>query len=133
MNPSTSFLSQTWFPEVRRSTPNPNSSSATEGVIPNPAAAFSALAMVRTTPCSRFTADRCWATCSRPGFPTISPMNRTRIAPHGGRDRRRRPEEGAARPHRSPLALPPPAPTLLGVLDRPRLPDDGHLHLARVV
>src|SRR3970040_2343309 len=80
MNPSTSFLSQTWFPEVRRSTPNPNSSSVTERGI-------------------------------------LSPPR----------------ERGAARPPRSPLPLPPPAPTLLGVLDRPRLPDDGHLHLARVV
>ena len=48
-----SFWSQMWLPEVMTSTPASNSSRAVARVRPRPAAAFSPLAMTRSTPSSR--------------------------------------------------------------------------------
>ena len=65
-----------WFPPVITSIPEANSSSARRGVIPNPEAEFSPLAMHRSIwRCERMSASRS-CTILRPGEPTMSPMNR---------------------------------------------------------
>ena len=71
-----SFLSQMWFPPVSTSMPAANNSSAIRGVMPNPAAEFSPLAMTRSIwRVSTMSASRS-ATIPRPGEPTMSPINR---------------------------------------------------------
>jgi hypothetical protein len=65
-----------WLPDVITSTPQSRRVSPMSLVTPKPAAAFSAFATTRSTPCrstSRFTPMRI---ISRPGFPMMSPMNR---------------------------------------------------------
>src|SRR5712692_10239164 len=75
-----------WFPLVMTCTPTANNSRATSGVTPNPPAAFSALAMTKSTPRSRTSFGTCRATVFRPGSPTISPMNRIFIYTRPRRD-----------------------------------------------
>src|ERR1700733_3122344 len=58
------------------SMPRSKSSSASEGVIPKPAAAFSQLAMTRSTACCRRSSGRRSFTIARPGRPKMSPMKR---------------------------------------------------------
>src|SRR5512136_2184863 len=103
MKPRTSFLSQTWFPVVSRCMPHSRSSSTVSRVMPNPAAAFSPLAMTRSTPCSFSRPGRSSRTARRPGRPTMSPMNRICIGPVLSREVR-----------------------------HPGFPDDGDLDLTRV-
>src|SRR5579872_1493321 len=56
-----------------------NSSSAREGVIPNPAAEFSPFAMMRLMPRSRTIPGKRSLTIVRPGRPKISPIKRMRM------------------------------------------------------
>src|SRR5574340_1575856 len=58
--------------------PRSNSSSAMEGVMPKPPAAFSALAMTRSTRRTSRSSGRCWRSMVRPGRPKMSPMKRIR-------------------------------------------------------
>src|ERR1017187_7539365 len=58
------------------SMPRSKSSSASEGVIPNPAAAFSQLAMTRSTECWRTSSGKRSFVMSLPGRPKMSPMKR---------------------------------------------------------
>ena len=75
------FWSHTWSPSVITSTPRPRRSRAIVPVMPAPAAEFSAVAMSKSScHCSRSAAN--WfATISRPGRPTMSPMKRREITP----------------------------------------------------
>src|SRR5215831_4788106 len=65
-----------WLPVVNTWQPSSNSSSAIAGVSPKPPAAFSALAMTRST----WLVSTRWArwswTILRPALPKMSPMNR---------------------------------------------------------
>src|ERR1019366_2403216 len=58
------------------SMPRSKSSSASEGVIPNPAAAFSQLAMTTSTECWRTSSGKRSFVISLPGRPKMSPMKR---------------------------------------------------------
>src|SRR5438874_6734793 len=58
-----------------------NSSRAMSGVMPKPPAAFSALPMTRSTPCSLTSRGTWRATVFRPGSPMMSPINRIFMAP----------------------------------------------------
>src|SRR5947208_11027724 len=71
-----SRLSQIWLPVVITSMPRSNKSSAKEGVMPNPAAAFSPFARTRSIECSRTKPFNFSRTIFRPGRPKISPINR---------------------------------------------------------
>src|SRR5512137_2150620 len=103
MKPRTSLLSQTWFPVVSRWMPHSRSSSTVSRVMPNPAAAFSPLAMTRSTLCTFSRPGRSSRTARRPGRPTISPMKSMCIGPVLSREVR-----------------------------HPGFPDDGDFDLARV-
>src|SRR5579859_7547793 len=56
--------------------PRSKSSSASDGVMPKPAAAFSQLAMTRSGACCRRSSGKRSLTIVRPGRPKMSPMNR---------------------------------------------------------
>src|ERR1700694_2130890 len=71
-----SRLSQTWFPVVITSIPRSKSSSASGGVMPKPAAAFSQLAMTRSGACCFRSSGKRSFTIVRPGRPKMSPINR---------------------------------------------------------
>src|ERR687891_2747257 len=86
-----------WSPVVSTPTPASYSSPAVFWVIPIPPAAFSPLAITRSGEWRSRNCDIARASPARPGFPTTSPMNRTRIGgaypPHtrahtAGRDAR---------------------------------------------
>src|SRR5574340_487909 len=68
--------------------PRSNSSSAMEGVMPKPPAAFSALAMTRSTRRTSRSSGRCWRSMVRPGRPKMSPMKRIRTQRRSCRIRR---------------------------------------------
>ncbi len=59
------------------SIPLPSSDLAIDPVIPAPAAAFSPLAITKSSPSSVRRRGSFRATMSRPGRPTMSPMNRS--------------------------------------------------------
>src|SRR5512135_2609478 len=61
--------------------PHSSSSSTVSRVMPNPAAAFSALAMTRSTPCSLTRPGRSSRTARRPGRPTMSPIKSICMGP----------------------------------------------------
>jgi hypothetical protein len=73
----TSFWSHKWSPVVMTSTPAEKISSAILGVMPEPPAEFSPLAMTKSRACR----SRSWGTspltARRPGCPTMSPMKRS--------------------------------------------------------
>ena len=74
-----SLRSQMWFPPDSTEIPSAIRSSAILGVMPNPAAEFSALAITRSTDlCVTMSCKRS-CTILRPGEPTMSPMNKSRI------------------------------------------------------
>ena len=70
------FWSHTWSPSVRASTPPSSSVWAMLAVMPEPAAAFSPLAMTKSIPRSALSFATSAPTISRPGLPTMSPMKR---------------------------------------------------------
>src|SRR3990172_4034931 len=76
-NPSR--LSQVWFPPVSTSTPASKSSRATGPVSPTPPAAFSPLAMTRSTSRCDRSRDRNSRPALLPGLPTTSPRKSTPI------------------------------------------------------
>src|SRR5262245_3404141 len=76
----TSRLCQMWLPDVMTSTPASRSSSAPRGLIPFPFDAFSPLATTKSSSASRRSRARTVATARRPGRPTTSPRNRSRIS-----------------------------------------------------
>src|SRR5688572_33196517 len=73
----TSFLSQTWLPLVITSTPSSRMVSAMSPVTPKPAAEFSTLAITRSIARVATRAGIARRAISRPGFPKMSPTNRT--------------------------------------------------------
>src|SRR5665648_524677 len=77
----TSFCRQTWLPVVITSTPAPSSLRAILEVMPAPLAAFSPLAMTKSTARSSRKPDSQRSSASRPGWPNTSPMKRMFMAP----------------------------------------------------
>src|SRR5512133_1987115 len=71
-----SFLSEIWLPLVMQCTPMSNSSLAVSSVRPNPPAAFSPLAITRSTAYRSTRRSSSLDSAWRPGLPIISPMKR---------------------------------------------------------
>src|SRR5665647_1676581 len=80
-NEYTSFCRQTWLPVVITSTPAPSSLRAILEVMPAPLAAFSPLAMTKSTARSSRKPGSQRSSASRPGWPNTSPMKRMFMAP----------------------------------------------------
>src|SRR5450756_2273479 len=80
-NEYTSFWRHTWLPVVITSTPAPSSLRAILEVMPAPLAAFSPLAMTKSTARSSRKPGSQRSSASRPGWPNTSPMKRMFMAP----------------------------------------------------
>ena len=72
----TSFWSHRWSPVVMMSTPAAKISCAVAGVMPEPPAEFSPLAMTTSISNWRRKRGKSSFTARRPGSPTMSPMKR---------------------------------------------------------
>ena len=70
----TSFWSHKWSPLVMTSTPAEKISPAVLGVMPEPPAEFSPLAMTKSSACCSRNLGSSSLTALRPGWPTMSPM-----------------------------------------------------------